>query len=343
VKVKQIHMIKFLYPIILILSMLLLSTNVMAQDLVEPTPGPAEDSLVGESVTTGTIVLVSPANKSFTNNVDPTFTWTDDPSNPAAAFHWQLARDSKFSDIVADHDDIPAPSTSTSGLGEGKYYWRVQGKYGGGALGQWSKVWFFTVDTTPPAPPILKKPKEPSYTSKQYIIFTWKWVDKDSLVAKPNLRICGSGDADAWELTGTKYKYPTPLDFGIYCWFASAQDRAGNWSTDSSPSQWFMITLLKKPATGSYIKGNVPKFSWAAHPDAKTAPAPQYEIMVDDDPDFLSPEAESGVVGNVIKYTWPASLSSGTWYWTIRFSPDGGSTWEDWMPTFSFCIDYCIF
>ncbi len=167
--------------------------------------------------------------------------------------------------------------------------------------------------------------------------FVWKYATKDSRNAKLYLTNCSATLTTAF-VQGNSFKAPIDIPFGLYCWYVFAQDWAGNWSASPSVNNNFYITLMKSPKLDSTIKGDIPKFVWSAHPDAKGAPAPQYEIRVDDDPAFGSPEAASGVGGNVTKYTWPASLSSGTWYWQIRFDPGDGSGWQDWMPGWGFVV-----
>jgi len=351
---KPVHMIKLLIPLIVVFGMFLQSSSVLARGLVEEAEDPTEEPIVPptdeetalepagdseaeavEQVTS--VALVAPANGSSINNANTKFKWENDPNDPAPAFHWQLARDKKFSDIVDEKDDLVDPLTKASGLTDGRYYWRAQGKYAGGDYGKWSKVWYFIVDTTPPAPPILRKPADNSFTMKPMVTYTWKWVDKDSYLAHIWITDCSSVIYDQ-DVLGQKFTSGVTADFGTYCWYVEAMDRAENWSMSPSAIRTFYVTIMKGPMPDTTIKGDIPKFFWMAHPDAKGAPAPQYEIRVDDDPNFGSPEAASGVIGNVTKYTWPASLASGTWYWQIRYDPGNGSGWQEWMPAWSFVV-----
>jgi len=284
-------------------------------------------------------ILVSPANRSATNDTTPTLDW-DPVSYDENGYEVFWSQDKKFGS-AGGASTISGLTEITMGgpFSDGVWYWKVRAQNQDGIWSKWSQVSSFTADNIPPAPPIPNKPKDHSYSSKQKVAFTWKYVDKDSRNARLWIGDC-VGAPGSQIIPGTKFSVSGPVPYGRYCWYLDAQDWAGNWSTTSSPTFTFDITLLKSPLDGGVATVDKPTFTWLAHPDAKTASVPQYEIMMDDDPDFGSPLPESGIIGNVTSYTWPIKLGTDIWYWTIRFSPDGGATWSNWMPAWSLDVPF---
>ncbi|MFN4133698.1 MAG: Ig-like domain-containing protein, partial [Candidatus Hadarchaeales archaeon] len=88
---------------------------------------------------------------------------------------------------------------------------------------------------------------------------------------------------------------------------------------------------LYSPANGTLLNDNTPTFDWSDVPGAT-----EYQIMVDNDPDFLSPEINTFVTTSY--YTTPApGLSDENYFWRVR-SKDGVLL-SPWSDNWSFIID----
>ena len=95
--------------------------------------------------------LISPENNGFQTDNTPTFKWTavEDPSG--VKYTLQYSIDQNFGPETITVEDLEENTyTVPSELLDSTYYWRVRAVDGAGNVGNWSAVWQFTVDTTPP-------------------------------------------------------------------------------------------------------------------------------------------------------------------------------------------------
>ena len=91
------------------------------------------------------------------------------------------------------------------------------------------------------------------------------------------------------------------------------------------------LPSLNSPMNGSRINDNTPTFSWRS-----TIGAKNYELWVDNNQDFSSPEVLENVAGTT--YTSTSVLVDGTYYWKVRaFGADNVEL--GWSSTWVFTVD----
>jgi hypothetical protein len=117
-------------------------------------------------------------------------------------------------------------------LSDGRYAWRVRAIDRAGNVGDWSTTFTLTIDTTPPAPPVLKSP-ENGLTPMHVLgpTLTWErvsdltpvtyelWVDDDEDFSTPVIKISC--------LLENSYTPEETLS-GTFYWKVRAKDAAGN-------------------------------------------------------------------------------------------------------------------
>jgi hypothetical protein len=81
-------------------------------------------------------VLIGPQADAQLVDEQPEFRWAQPAS--AAGYHFQLARDPAFSDLVADLPEVDSETVSAPEvLAPGQYYWRVATRSSEGEVGPW--------------------------------------------------------------------------------------------------------------------------------------------------------------------------------------------------------------
>ena len=112
------------------------------------------------------------------------------------------------------------------------------------------------------------------------------WVDNDPDFSSPI--------ATATEITDDNYQVTTELDEGVYYWRVRATDNAGYVGENSQYSFRVGITAptpaptLLEPGDGTETPDSTPTFGWTAVTDVSMPVT--YELQVDNDADFGSPE-----------------------------------------------------
>ena len=114
-----------------------------------------------ETVNVGTVltaalpdvpVLVSPADLATDVPIPSSLTWSAVPN--ATSYRVQVAKDSAFSQIVADTPDVTGLTLNVSGLSPATtHYWRVNAT-GPAGSSDWSSVWSFTTTSAAAVSPI---------------------------------------------------------------------------------------------------------------------------------------------------------------------------------------------
>ncbi len=118
---------------------------------------------------------------------------------------------------------------------------------------------------------------------------------------------------------------------------ACTAEPSGSWSSGASPRIDLAADrpgqpALSSPADGSGTCDSTPIFAWVA-----TSGATSYQLQVDDDPGFGSPEIDE--ITSETSFTPAASLAPGTYYWHVQASnPCGASAWSEvWDLTMLSC------
>ncbi len=257
-------------------------------------------------------VLVSPVSNFFTNNQKPSLTWKSVAYG--RLYQVQISPTSTF--IAPFETEVSGLTFApTSNLGEGKYYWRVCGKNELGVCGNWSAVRYFTVDITPPAPPLLKGPMD---GAKPIGAPTFTW-NPSATANRYEFAYNTTGGTSAfdyrYEVTGTSHK-PPAMPMVWYYWFARARDAAGNWSAWSAP--WMVqvqplkpvAPALLSPASGFETNLATPELSWKSVLYGYT-----YHLRVSTNSTFTDLVQDTEGIDGL---SLAVSLPNGQYYWRVR-------------------------
>jgi hypothetical protein len=255
------------------------------------------------------------------------FTWSG--VTGATGYTLQIAADTAFTDIRHSSALLAGTATSytlpaTHGLGYGTYYWRVLVNN----LAFTSPNIYFTLTLTPPLPlaPTLGVPVSAGFTNNRRPSFTWNavtyapaygtltyeiQVDNQSTFTSPEFSANG-----LTTLTATP-SADLPAD-GVYSWRVRAVNQYGGvgaWSLARTftldtvaPTTAPALTAPTESALQSLVR---PMFSWGA-----VATATRYELQVDNDGDFTSPEIS--VSNNTTNYSLTQNLTQGWHSWRVR-------------------------
>lgn len=168
-----------------------------------------------------------PRRNSISNNSTPTFVWNDAPN--AIEYEIVIATDSSFSQVVLTENVSFSSFTPPDPLADGKYFWRVRAYNAAAQPGRFSVAQIFSIDTTPPAAPVLTSPSDTA-TLRSSPVFRWNRAagavsyefqyDNDADVSSPTYSVT----------TPNTNRKPPAMPNGTFFWRVRAQDAAGNWS-----------------------------------------------------------------------------------------------------------------
>jgi hypothetical protein len=123
------------------------------------------------------------------------------------------------------------------------------------------------------------------------------------------------------------------LSAGSYCWRVRASNSCGNgsWSDVWHLEIFASATappVLVAPASGSFTGDRTPTFAWSP-----VTVAASYDVQVDDDAGFGSPEIDIKTAST--EYTPTSPLATGSWHWRVRAcNVCGESGWSsEWTLT----------
>lgn len=169
--------------------------------------------------------------RALTNSPFPLPSWS--PVWNAQAYEVFLARDSGFSQIVLAQTVTETSILLSSPLPDGSYYMRVRAYDLNLNPGKFSKAYFFTLDTTPPAAPNLRSPANGSSTPKKPQL-SWSAAPG---AAQYEIQVDNNADFSSPEFsaaTGKTLAQSKTLLARKYYWRVRAKDAAGNWSAWSA-------------------------------------------------------------------------------------------------------------
>lgn len=265
----------------------------------------------------GAPLLLNPPASALTSDATPELAWKG--VYYADTYQVQYAREAAFL-LPSLVSGISETACTLGPLDEGRWYWRARSLNAYGAQGAWSAARSFTVDTTPPAPPLLSQPAD---GAQPVGVPAFRWqasagayryqfqYGADAL--DPENYLYRSG-----ELASPAHKPPDMGMMAPYYWFVRAKDRAGNWSDWSAPFTVTVIppkpgaTLLRLPLTNHKTDQASLSLSWNAALYGNT-----YQVQVDDLPTFASPDhAYTSDPSATSLLAGP--LATGKWYWRAR-------------------------
>ena len=189
--------------------------------------------------------LTAPANHTFTNV--STVIWLWEAVADGITYRLQVDDTKGFTSPVLDITLDPTVVTYSQLLAEGRYYWHVRAINSVDVSGPWSTRWAFTIATTPPEAPLLKKPVDGATLTNTRPKLTWEsaaeashyelQLDPDPAFPLPPVSVGGK----------THYRPPETLPVGIYYWRVRAIDQAGNVSAWSAAASFSVVSEEAAP------------------------------------------------------------------------------------------------
>jgi hypothetical protein len=278
--------------------------------------------------------LVSPEYNRTDNVMTKMFTWSRPESD--ATYHLQISTTAAFEwPYFHDNSSIAENSYSFTLTAGGTYYWRVRARDAAGNWSAWSENFRFTF-TAPPGAPGPYLPENGARLSDNTPELEWSagffadnhrlLVDNDSDFSSPEVDIL-FGFSEIWT--------PGPLADDNYYWKVIGINA---WGENSSPVWAFTVDTtppstpaLVSPTNGLHVE-NTPVFDWSDVADAKS-----YEILVDNDADFSSPEIPVSDV-SLSTYTPTITLGNGTYSWKVRAYDNAGNA-GSFSSTWTFIVE----
>jgi hypothetical protein len=276
--------------------------------------------------------LVWPADGENINDNKANLDWgpVTEYSLPVA-YRVQVDDDPDFSSPIVDVAGLPDDNYQiTTELAEGVWYWQVRARDNAGNPSAWTGSWF-RVDITPPTAPLLTWPADSENINNTTPTLGWNQVDD---ISKPVLYYVALSDDPTFPyenynsdwILGNNWTTPA-LTEGLWYWRVSVKDNASNVG-ENSIQRSFRVDITKPPmsslalpADGQNLNDNTPNLTWSTVWD-NSRPV-LYRVWIDDDPDFSSPEVDSGwILDN--EYT-TTELPEKVYYWRVGTKDDAGN------------------
>jgi hypothetical protein len=161
--------------------------------------------------------LLGPANGAVISDTTPTLAWGASPSPDVAGYRLD------WNGTVMDVGDVTQFTASV--LADGVYTWTVAAYDGLGNTSPYADAWSFTVDTTPPAPPMLVSPANGAVISDTTPTLIWG--------ASPSPDVAGyrlDWNGTVMDVGDVTQFTASVLADGVYTWTVAAYDGLGNTS-----------------------------------------------------------------------------------------------------------------
>ena len=205
--------------------------------------------------------------------------------------------------VTGRYYTIPAAAA----LDYGVHYWRVQAADALGNWGGWSTPFQFALTN-------MTSPKDGTTTTSTRPTFEWAAV---SGAVEYHFELADNEDfispVETYTGPNRSYRPVTPLAAGLYYWHVNVD--GGDWM----PTWTIVITpakpgrpALSSPANRTILGDNTPTFEWLAATNGNT-----YQIQVDDNGDFSSPEQDVTVGVGLLSYV-ADELADAKYYWHVR-------------------------
>jgi len=292
-------------------------------------------ALKGNFVALAAPVVTALAANLLTNDNTPDFSWNSVAYGDT--YEIQIDNASTFTLPLEQTQAGLGLTYTATALTDGLHYWRVRTVNHRGETGAWTAVRAFTVDTTPPAAPVLSAPADTAWV-RGTPAFTWlvPATARAYIYEYADTADFGSPVYTSGELLTARIVPPT-IALGTYYWHVKARDAAGNWS-DFSPARSVNIIdplpatpVLSLPATNSYTNNVTPNVVWNT-----AAYAVEYQVQVSKTSTFASlVYDQSGIVDT---NTDVATSGDGTHYWRVRAINSSGET-GSWSAVRTFILD----
>ncbi len=286
-------------------------------------------------------VLSAPANNALTADYTPLLNWNDSTPN-LDHYQIQLATDSAFTAIVLDQNDIALSEfTPLADLAPNtKYYWRVRAYNAVGDSSAWSASRTFR---TAILPPTLTAPTDGGFLLNKRPTFTWEAVPgAASYVLEVSTLDTFASKTINKTVPALSYTHTADLlPSTHYFWRVKANAAAGSNGPSAYSDVWEFTTanppsipVLSSPANNALTTDYTPLLDWKDSTLPSGTTFGHYEVQVDNNSDFSSPEATGSTASGLItdsQFTPTSDLASNTkFYWRVRSLNDAGeySAWS---------------
>ena len=287
--------------------------------------------------------LISPANNFLTTNYKPTLDWSNSTFAAGVIFdHYQLqvATDAGFTSLVKDvniagvtNSNYTFPTDLASNV---KYYWRVRSANLAGVNSNWSLVRIFRTALTQP---VLVSPANAFEALTPRPTFDWEDVAGATgftiQISKNNTftQIVHTGNPVASTYIPTVdlpknltlfWRVQTKGTNGPSAWSEVRSFLSANSPTTPVPSL---------PANNSLNKTYLPLFKWSVVTLPAGTTFKHYQLQVDDNADFSSPEIDDSSITNrlTVQFQVVTPLAHNTkFYWRVKAfnTDDEESNWS---------------
>lgn len=288
--------------------------------------------------------LVSPVHWCCTDDATPLFDWGDVSDASGVTYWLEIDDDPDFSSPWLSMDRLGVSEYQLpehQALADGKYFWRVCPVDGVGNKGEWTVSRSFTADGSAPGVPTTLRPCDGKHTNDNTPWLDWTDVT-DATVVHYQLQVDDNTDFSSPVVSKTWVKLSSTtlpaLPDGEYYWRVRAVDEANNMSAWSSIWSFTVDTVaplvptLTYPASGYNTADSTPWLDWTDVTDPSVV---HYQVQVDDDADFSSPEISKTWVNS--SSTTLSALPDGEYHWRVRAVDEAGNEGE-WSDVWSFNI-----
>lgn len=276
-------------------------------------------------------------NAAVINDTTPMLDWTvpsnwmSPPGGSTLTYELQLATNSTFTQMMAGSpvtvgadSHYQWPTELASGAGT-TYYWRARAITNLGVVGAFSSTYRFTIDTQPPALPVLASPAVDGVVSTLRPTVTWKAVTG---ATRYRVRItsdsAGTTPVTGGELETAALSFIPTVDVpqGEYWYCVESRDAVGNWSGFVGEIRRFVVNLSLTPAQGASVVASTSTqqanvvLTWTKVTGAT------HSIQVARDSDFTDMVVNNAPpTGTGATYTL-TNLAVGTYFWRVSVNGD---------------------
>ena len=280
--------------------------------------------------------LTAPANNSWTQNLNPQFSWEAATDDITGIHHYKLFVDGGTNPIA---DDITGTSINTVTLAVGSHTWYVVAVDSAFNERTSTQTWTVKIDNVLPQAFSLTAPADNAWQNTDTPEFSWQASqDNGSGLAEYELYFDSEStprvDDIAPGVTQIILPQNKALSEGTHTWYIVARDVLGNSrasgatytvGVDITPPEAFNITA---PVNNAFVDTQLPTFTWQAATDA-VSEISEYKLRIDG---VIDRENLTGTS------TTPSSpLSEGPHTWEIKAYDLVGNI--QWSSIWNFTVD----
>ena len=242
--------------------------------------------------------MTHPIDGAYFEDLTPDLVWQHEG---ASYFHVQVSRNSSFNDIVSENNHQNSMNYTPTNLVEyGVYWWRVKAYYG--AWSEWSSpARSIEIASATISHPSLVSPLHGSSLTGYVSDVVFKW---DRVLNAFGYEMMIDGSLVTIASGGVAEKQYSLGYFGSHSWKIRTKNRGGSYG-DWSPQATFSLlqesTQTTNPVNEEVLSGNNLMLDWVDVPNATG-----YDVLLDNDPGFLSPEIKEPGIHHVhvLTSTW---------------------------------------